>query len=131
MSLKKKQKLPQSEPDMKDMEDSANLLETLLERAAEYGKTSIELVKLKTLDKTTDIVSSLVPVFVVILLIASFMLFLNLGLAFWLGEVLGKTFYGFFVVAAFYIFAGIIVHFFLHKWIKRIVGNYLVKRALK
>jgi len=51
MSLKKKQKLPQSEPDMKDMEDSANLLETLLERAAEYRKTSIELVKLKTLDK--------------------------------------------------------------------------------
>jgi hypothetical protein len=107
MRLKKKQKLPLPEQDMKDMEDSANLLETLLERVTEYGKTSIELVKLKTLDKTTDIVSSLVPVSVVILLIASFMLFLNLGLA------------------------GIIVHFFLHKWIKRIVGNYLVKRALK
>lgn len=105
MRLKKKQKLPLPEQDMKDMEDSANLLETLLERVTEYGKTSIELVKLKTLDKTTDIVSSLVPVSVVILLIASFMLFLNLGLAFWLGEVLGKIFYGFFVVAAFYLFA--------------------------
>jgi hypothetical protein len=116
---------------MKDMEDSTNLLETLLERATEYGKTSIELVKLKTLDKTTDIVSSLVPASVVILLLASFLLFLNLGLALWLGEILGKTFYGFFVVAAFYIFTGIIVHFFLRKWIKRIVGNFLVKRALK
>jgi hypothetical protein len=116
---------------MKAMEDSTNLLETLLERAAEYSKTSIELIKLKTLDKTTDIVSSLVPASVVILLTASFLLFLNLGLAFWLGEVLGKTYYGFFVVAAFYIFTGIIVHFFLHNLIKRIVGNYLVKRALK
>jgi len=58
MRLKKKQKLPLPEQDMKDMEDSANLLETLLERVTEYGKTSIELVKLKTLDKTTDIVSS-------------------------------------------------------------------------
>ena len=118
------------EPDMKDMADSTNLLETLLERATEYGKTSIELVKLKTLDKTTDIVSSLVPASVVILLLATFLLFLNLGLAFWLGQILGKTFYGFFVVAAFYIFTSIIVHFFLRKWIKRIVGNFLVKRAL-
>jgi hypothetical protein len=116
---------------MKDMEDSANLLETLLERATEYGKTSIELVKLKTLDKTTDILSSLVPASIVILLLASFLLFLNLGLVFWLGEILGKIFYGFLVVAAFYLFTGIIVHFFLRKWIKRIVGNYMVKRALK
>lgn len=113
------------------MEDNTRLLETLLERATEYGKTSFELVKLKTLDKTTDVVSSLVPHSVVVMLIASFMLFLNLGLAFWLGELLGKTFYGFFVVAAFYILAGIVVHFFMHKWIKRLVGNYFIRHVLK
>jgi hypothetical protein len=44
---------------MKDMEDKADLLETLFGRATEYGKTSIELVKMKALDKTTDIVSSM------------------------------------------------------------------------
>jgi hypothetical protein len=31
---------------MKVMEENANLLETLLERASEYGKTSIELASL-------------------------------------------------------------------------------------
>jgi fatty acid desaturase len=113
------------------MEDYADLLGTLLNRATEYGKTSIELVKLKALDKTTDIVSSVVPFAVVILLVASFFLFLNLGLALWLGELLGKTFYGFFVVAVFYIVAGIAVHFFLHKSIKNLVGNYFIKRVLK
>ena len=41
------------------MEDNSRFdSKSLLERATEYGKTSIELVKLKTLDKTTDIVSS-------------------------------------------------------------------------
>ncbi|MGA2408621.1 MAG: hypothetical protein ABSF81_17995 [Bacteroidales bacterium] len=113
------------------MEDNTKLLESLLERATEYGKTSYELVKLKALDKTTDVVSTLIPHSVVVALIASFMLFLNLGLALWLGEVLGKTFYGFFVVAAFYIITGIIVHFFMHKWLKRLVGNYFIRHVLK
>jgi hypothetical protein len=116
---------------MKVMEENANLLETLLERASEYGKTSIELARLKALDKTTEIVSYVIPLSVVMLLVASSLLFLNLGLAFWLGEVLGKIYYGFFIVAAFYVLAGIFIHFFLHKWIKRLVGDYFIKRVLK
>jgi hypothetical protein len=116
---------------MKDMEDNPNLLETLLERASEYGKTSIELAKLKTLDKTTDIISSFIPLSVVIILFVSCLLFLNLGLALWLGELLGKTFYGFFMVPAFYGFLGIIIHFFMHKWIKKLVGNYFIIHVLK
>ncbi len=59
------------------------------------------------------------------------MLFLNLGVALWLGEILGKVFYGFFVVAAFYILAAIIVHFFIHDRVKKLVGDYLIKRILK
>jgi fatty acid desaturase len=116
---------------MEHMDDNTKLLESLLERASEYGKASFELVKLKTLDKTTDVVSSLVPQSVVIALIASFMLFLNLGIALWLGDLLGKTFWGFFVVAAFYIFAAIVIHFFMHNWFKKLVGNYIIKRVLK
>jgi len=113
------------------MEDNANLLESLLEKATEYGKTSYELVKLKALDKSSDIVSTIVPRFVVIALLSSFLLFLNLGLALWLGEILGKTFYGFFVVAAFYGFTGLIIHFFMHKRLKKIVSNYFIKKVLK
>ena len=42
------------------MEDNINLIEPLLERFKDYGKTSIELVKLKSIDKTADILSTLV-----------------------------------------------------------------------
>lgn len=115
----------------KKMEDNTNLLDSLLESAGEYGKTSLELVKLKTIDKTTDIVSTFIPHSIVFVLIASFMLFLNLGLAFWLGEILGKTFYGFFVVSGFYIITGIIIHFFMYKWFKRLIGDYFIKHVLK
>ena len=107
------------------------MIEALLERATEYGKTSFELIKLKALDKTSDVVSSLIPHSVVFVLIASFMLFINLGLAFWLGEILGKTYFGFFVVAGFYGFIGIVLHFFMHKWLKKIVCNSIIKQVLK
>jgi hypothetical protein len=113
------------------MEENANLLELLLERATDYVKTSIELVKLKALDKTADLVSSIIPISVFILLISAFLLFLNLGIALWLGELLGKIFYGFFVVAGFYILTGLIIHFFLNNWIKKLVGDYFIKRILK
>jgi len=113
------------------MEDNAKLIESLLERTAEYGKASFELVKLKALDKTSDAVSSLIPHSVVLVLVAVFMLFLNLGLAFWLGEILGRTFYGFFVVAAFYGIVAIVIHFFMHERLKRIIGNYFIKHVLK
>ena len=113
------------------MEDNTKLIESLLERTAEYGKASFELVKLKALDKTSDAVSSLIPHSVVLVLVAVFMLFLNMGLAFWLGEILGRTFYGFFVVAAFYGIAGIVLHFFMHDWLKKIIGNYFIKNVLK
>jgi hypothetical protein len=113
------------------MEDNTKLIELLLERATDYGKTSFELIRLKTIDKTADVVSSLIPQSVVLILMASFLFFLNMGIALWLGDMLGKEFYGFFVVAAFYIIAGILIHFFLHKRIKRIIGNYFIKNVLK
>jgi len=109
------------------MEDKTKLIEELLERAGEYVKTSFELVKLKALDKTSDVVSSLVPNAVVFVFVVSFMLFINLGIAFWLGEILGKIFFGFFIVAAFYGIIAIVLRFFLHKWLKRHICNYINK----
>lgn len=113
------------------MEDNAKLFESLLEKASDYGMTSYELVKLKAVDKTSEVVSSFIPHSIVFVLIASFIFFLNLGLAFWIGDLLGKLFYGFFVVAAFYIITGLAVHFFLHKWLKRVIADYYIKQVLK
>ena len=113
------------------MEENAKLIESILERTAEYGKTTFELVKLKALDKATDVVSSFFPNYILFVLIGLFMLFLNLGLALWLGEILGKIFFGFFAVAAFYGIIGIVLHFFMHKWLKKIAGNFFIKHVLK
>ena len=113
------------------MEDIFKMIESLLQKTAEYSKVSIELIKLKILDKITEIVSSFIPLAVVIVLAATFLLFLNLGLAFWLGEVMGKIYFGFFTVAVFYIVLATAIHFFLNKRIKRLIGDYFIKHILK
>lgn len=112
------------------MEDNKKMIETLLENVLDYSKTTIELAKLKALDKSSDIVSSFVPHSVVLLLISAFILFLNLGLAFWLGDLLGRTYYGFFVISAFYVLVGSIIHFFMHKRLKKSFRNFFIKQLL-
>ena len=113
------------------MEDNAKVIESLLEKAKDYGKTSYELVKLKALDKTQDVVSSFIPHYVVFVVFAFFILFSGMGLAFWLGEIIGKVYLGLFAVAAFFAIAGIVLHFFMHKWLKKLVANNVIKQAYK
>jgi len=113
------------------MEDNTNLIESLLERAAEYGNTSYELVKLKVVDKTSDGISSFLPNTVVLKVIGTVLLFFNLGMAFWLGKIFGEFFYGFFIVAAFYAILSFVMYFFMRKWIKRVFYDYIVKHLLK
>lgn len=113
------------------MDNNVKLIESLLESTLKYGVAEIELLKLKTVDKTTDVASSLIPHAVVFFILILSLLFLNLGLAFWLGEIIGNNFYGFFIIAAFYAVIGFIIHVFMHKWVKRKIVNYLIKQIFK
>ena len=113
------------------MKEKDLLFDPLVERATEYSKTTYDLIKLRLLDKSSDVVSSMVPHTIVFVLLASFLVFVNLGLAFWLGGILDEIFLGFFLVAAFYGIAGVIFHFFFHKKIKNHICNYIIKQALK
>ncbi len=113
------------------MNDNTNIFESLLESAVDYSKTGYELVKLKTLDKTANVLSSLISHYATLILFATFLLFISVGLAYWLGEILGKIYFGFFVVALFYAVAGTVLHFIWHTKLKRIIGDYLIKKILK
>jgi hypothetical protein len=66
-----------------------------------------------------------------LIIIASFILFVSLGLAYWLGEILGKIHFGFFAVAVLYGISGLVINFFFHRTIKRILADYLIKKVLK
>ncbi|MFH2144170.1 MAG: phage holin family protein [Bacteroidota bacterium] len=113
------------------MEEKAKSVELLIEKATDYGKTTVELVKLKVLDTSSDVISSFIPISIALMLFTSFLLFFSLAMAFWLGEILGNNYYGFFIVAGFYCFIGIIFYLFMYKWIKRKVCNSIIKKVIK
>ncbi len=118
-------------PPALSMENKPNSIETLYERVVDYGKTSLDLLKLKAVDKTSDVSSSFVPLSVVFYFAGTVVLFLSLGLALWVGEMLDKMSYGFFAVAGLYGVVGVIFYIFLRKPVKRIIGNNMVKMLLK
>jgi len=112
------------------MEDNTGLIDELLEKVAKYGKAELELAKLKALDKGSDIVSASVPSVIVMVSASVFMLFLNLGIAIWVGGLLDNLFLGFFAVAAFYGIIALILHLLMRKWLKKKVADYIIKRVL-
>lgn len=113
------------------METPESQIESLFTRLEAYSKTTIELSKLKLLETTTIIVTALVPRLSVIIMLSLFALVLNIGIALYLGELLGKVYYGFFIVAGFYLIAGIVLHLFLHKWIKKPLSEFIINQALQ
>ena len=112
------------------MEDHTKLIEPLIEKATEYSKTVYELVKLKILDKSLSVVSSLITHYVVLILAVLFMVFSSVGLSLWLGAILGEIYYGFFVAGAFYCMIAIVLHFFLRKPFKKFISNFIIKHEL-
>jgi len=113
------------------MEDKTTAVEVLLGRAQAYTKTSIQLFKLKATDKLSEMVSNLATGFVILAILALFFVNLNIGIAILLGDLLGKVWLGFMVVAGFYACAGIIVYLFRDKWIKRPISDSIIAQLLK
>lgn len=113
------------------MEDNNRIIDSLLESATDYFKTSYDLAKLKAIDKVTGAVSSFLTNYLLLVIAVASVLFGSLGLAFWLGEMLGKVYYGFFAVAAFYGLSGVFINFFLHERIKKCISNRFIKQVLK
>jgi hypothetical protein len=111
------------------METKTSLLEPLLERAEQYSRTSLEMLKLKTVDKTADISSRLISRLSLAVVLLLCLLTLNIAGGLWLGSLLGKSYYGFLAVATFYGLAAIIL-LFIHPYIKDRVSNHIIKQML-
>lgn len=112
------------------METPKLLIESLWESTEDYVKTTFELSKLKALETTIVVVTSMVTKASITIVISLFIFVFTIGIAFLLGDLLGKIYFGFFIVAAFYLIASIILYFFLNNWIKNVISNIIIDQAL-
>lgn len=113
------------------MNDNATPVARLFEKVEDYCKTTIELYKLKAIDHTAGVVSSFSVRLAIFMVVALFTLFISIGFAWWIGEYLGKIYFGFFVIGGFYLLIAIVLFIFRHRWIKYPVSNYIITQFTK
>jgi hypothetical protein len=113
------------------MKNENNAADTLFERMKEFSIAYTELIKLKAINLASIIISAIIPDIVFSLLMFTVVLFLTIGMAIWLGGVIGKLYMGFILVGSFYLVIGLISHFILRGWFKRRIGNYFIKNIFR
>lgn len=113
------------------MTNATGPLEMLFEKAENYGIATLALYKLRAIENTADIASSLLSRLTVILSIVLSVVIINIGFALWIGELLANWSYGFFIVGIFYGVAAAIVNIFRNRWVKLPISNLIIKHLLK
>lgn len=110
------------------MQSPLDNIEALFDKSKEYMETQMEILRLKAIDKSTAMISSLATrlIYITIFMIALFLL--NIALGFWLGEILGKVYYGFFCLAAFYFIVGLIIFAIRKNSVGNPIRNALIDK---
>ena len=109
------------------MEPKTNFIEPLIDKTEAYAKSSFELLKLKALDKTGEVTATLISRSLLVIVISFFIFTLNIAIALWIGDALGKAWYGFMIVALFYALVSIIL-LMMHPFIKSKANNAIIRK---
>ena len=112
------------------MTTQTSSIKSLLEQSHEYLETRIDLVKLKTIDKSSDVLSSAAAAIAIAVGLLFFLLMASIGLALYFGYLLNNLYYGFFIVAGIYAVVVLILYVGRKQWIKMPVYNSIVKKIL-
>ena len=112
------------------MQDQINSLESLFEKTTDYLEKRIELVKLQAVHKAADVASTFLSRVIIATIVLLMVLVLNTGVAIWLGELLGEMYYGFFVLAGFYLLLAIVLYACRRTWLKRPFSDMIIKKML-
>ena len=113
------------------MKDKAILIEMLFEKVESYTKTTIELYRLKAIDKVTDVFATIASGLIIAVIIALFFILLSIGLALYLGELLGKSYYGFFALGGLYALIAIVMTMNRRAWIEIKLNDFLINQIFK
>ena len=108
--------------------EKEGVIDTLFEKTKDYVETRADLFRLKAIKKTAEVGSSIVSKVILAIVFSSFFIFLNVALGLWLGDLTGKNYLGFFIVAAFYLIVGIIIYSNRQKIISSPIADSIIKK---
>jgi Putative Actinobacterial Holin-X, holin superfamily III len=113
------------------MKKIGELIESLYHTGIGYVETNVELFRLKIINKSTEIVSTLGANIIIVFVFLIFLTIISIGLAIWLGELWGRMHYGFFAVGGFYGFIFLVLVVFRRRLLKQPISNSVVHHITK
>ena len=111
------------------MESNPTSIEELFQKIKEYVDTTVNLFKLKSINKISSFFSGLITSLILLVLFALVLLCITIGLALLIGNWLGNI-WGFFIVAGIYIIIGLVLYSARNKILKTPISNKLLKELL-
>ncbi len=111
-----------------DKKPILTLLEELFSQTKEYVDNRIELLKLKTIDKVSNAASLVISSIILFVFLFIFFVFLNIGLALLIGDLIGRTYVGFFIIAFVYAIAGIVFFRSRKNLLKKPIANTIIRK---
>lgn len=106
-------------------------IKTLIDQSKDFLETKIELTKLKAIDKSADVLSTVIVMVSIIFLGTLFVIFISIAAALILGSWLGSEYYGFLIVGGVYGLLLLLIFLKKEKWIKTPIANGLINKMLK
>lgn len=106
-------------------------MEELIDKIKDYLNTRMKLGKLTLIEKGVLLFANLITDGLVIIFLILAFLFVSLALGFYLSELLGNSFGGFFIVSLFYFVLAIIIYLIKDKYLEKPIINGMIKKILK
>lgn len=113
---------------VKEIPELHTSAENLVHNVREYAETRLNYLILDAQEKIADTAGGIISGVVLAVMGLFLLFFLSIGAAWYIGEVTGKAFIGFFSVAGFYAVLGIILYAMRHSMFHKPVANSLIKK---
>jgi hypothetical protein len=109
---------------------TSTLIESLFGQSKEYVTNRLQLYKLKAIDKTSSVVSAVVLGLALFIIFFIFFIVFNIGIALLIGDLVGRSSWGFLIWAGFYLIVGLVVFFSRNKLVKTPVTGMIINKFL-
>jgi hypothetical protein len=106
-------------------------IDNLLSDAGDYIETRTTLWKLKAIESLSDVSGELVSGMGMIVICSFVIIIFSIGIALLVGDWIGKSYYGFFIVGGVYTMIGLILYARRGQWLKEPFSNMLIRKILK
>ena len=112
------------------MENQPTNVEELFEKLKDYGETRIDLLKLKTVNKVSGFLSTLITSIFLFTLLFLVIVFFFIGVALLIGTWLGHAYLGFLIMGVLFIIIGLVLFSSRDKILKTPISNTLIKSLI-